>query len=256
MAQFSGNWGVVTAHKYLPDPEVQVAQAREWGVAESWLGGADVSALIVDDARRAGRSTSWKRQLPERADWLQRIQFLRIDGNTVFFATPLCVGWSVKQAKETIEALWSAGASVYIHSIDQTVACGGDIKPLLSLISKQANAAAVAHHRAPMQGPKKPLRISRPRRYKDVLESGPIPEGYCVYRCYAGDGALLYVGCTSNYVKRRKQHRERSDWFCEVARVDVEAHADHRQALDAEAVAIWEEMPIYNRRRNKPRTIQ
>jgi hypothetical protein len=257
MAQFSGNWGVVTAHKYLPDPKVQVAQAREWGVAESWLGGTDVSALIVDDVRQAGRSTSWKRQLPERADWLQRIQFLRIDGNTVFFATPLCVGWSVKQAKETIEAIWSAGASAYIHSEGVTLAEGADLKAFLGLVSKQTNAAAVASHRSEAEeGPAKTFRVTRPKPPKIVLESGPIPKGYCVYRCYGEGGALLYVGCTAQYRKRRHQHRAKSDWFGEVVRVDLEAHDSQRAALDAERVAIWEERPIHNRRRNRPTTVQ
>lgn len=256
MSSFSGNWGVVTAHKYLPDPKVQAAQAREWGVAESWLGGADVSALIVDDARRAVRSTSWRRQLPERADWLQRIQFLRIDGDTVFFATPLCVGWSVKQVKETVEALWSAGASVYIHSEGVTLAEGDDLEALLALVSRQANAAAVASHRSgAKEAPAKAFKITRQKPPKTVLESGPIPKGYCVYRCYGRDGVLLYVGCTGKYGRRRNQHKAKSKWFSEVVRIDLEAHANQRSALDAEAKAIWGEMPIYNRRRNKPRKV-
>lgn len=255
MNAFSGNWAVIAAHKYLHDPQLQVSQAREWGVAESWLGGADISALIVDDAQRAKRSTSWKRQLPERADWLHRIQTLRLDGDVVFFANHLCIGWSVKQAEETIEAVWSAGADVYIHSTGETLTKGDDLRKVLEIISKQANAAAVASYRAPATGRAEPFKIARPKPPKVVLESGPIPKGYCVYRCYGEDGALLYVGCTSKYGKRRHQHKSKSSWFSEVARIDLEAHPNQRSALDAETKAIWGEMPIYNRRRNRPREV-
>jgi len=50
----------ITAHRYLPPKEVQVAAARAWGVPVDRLPGVgDMSPLYVDDWRKIKRTTNW-----------------------------------------------------------------------------------------------------------------------------------------------------------------------------------------------------
>jgi hypothetical protein len=67
-----------------------------------------------------------------------------------------------------------------------------------------------------------------------------------VYRMYDPDGALLYVGCTSNVGHRLNQHRWHQDWWEQVATVSLEHFADPRTAFAAEWQAINDEHPRFN----------
>lgn len=142
---FSGKWAIVTQHPWLPSRSEQVARARAWGVDESWLGKQDVSALVEDDVRKVGRTTSWPKHLPERTDFLERMRALRPIGDQIFFATPLCVGFSAKHAEATIRAVWEAGMLVYVHSVKDNGAAlyreGDDLGDFLDMVAKMANAA-------------------------------------------------------------------------------------------------------------------
>lgn len=145
--QKSRKWAIVTLHPSLPSRSEQVARARAWGVAESQLAGEDVSAIIVDDVRKEKRTTNWTPKLVERASFFSSMKALRPDGHTVFFATPLCVGFSEKHAMETIQALWDVGMCVYVHSRGAAYKPGDDMTEFFEAVKREANAAYVRSHR-------------------------------------------------------------------------------------------------------------
>lgn len=67
-----------------------------------------------------------------------------------------------------------------------------------------------------------------------------------LYRHFAADGRLLYVGISLSAIGRLAQHRETSHWYGEIARVDIEWHSDRNAAMKAEKNAIQNEHPPYN----------
>lgn len=67
-----------------------------------------------------------------------------------------------------------------------------------------------------------------------------------LYRAYADDGALLYIGIAKNWGRRWAQHSERSPWFAAVARVELERHPTREAARHAEAAAVRAEHPRHN----------
>jgi excinuclease UvrABC nuclease subunit len=69
-----------------------------------------------------------------------------------------------------------------------------------------------------------------------------------LYRYYNADGVLLYVGISVHVAMRASQHRRTSDWWDEVARIDVEhlATRSRNRALWIEASVITAEQPAYN----------
>jgi len=66
-----------------------------------------------------------------------------------------------------------------------------------------------------------------------------------VYRCYAADGALLYVGSSGVGVARLLGHRLKP-WWRRVTTVTLERHETHAAALLAEREAIRSEEPRHN----------
>lgn len=67
-----------------------------------------------------------------------------------------------------------------------------------------------------------------------------------VYRFYAEDGRLLYVGITEEVAKRFLRHSERL-WWPEALTVRLEVYAARSEALAVEADAISNESPLHNR---------
>ena len=67
-----------------------------------------------------------------------------------------------------------------------------------------------------------------------------------LYRLWNDQHALLYVGITDNVDARMEEHRADKPWFDEVAQVSTEELNSRRQALEAEARAIYWEQPRYN----------
>ena len=67
-----------------------------------------------------------------------------------------------------------------------------------------------------------------------------------LYRLRGANGALLYVGITTNVERRGHEHRAEKLWYSEVASVDEEAYPDRASAHAAEVVAIRTEAPKYN----------
>lgn len=75
-----------------------------------------------------------------------------------------------------------------------------------------------------------------------------------LYRCFDADGVLLYVGVAKNVANRLDNHRHASHrliWPSKVARNTVEAYANRRAALAAEAQAILTEKPLHNKARKQ-----
>jgi len=76
-----------------------------------------------------------------------------------------------------------------------------------------------------------------------------------LYRCFANDGELLYIGRTLFPMERLYAHAYSARWFKYTARIDLEWAPDGISAAKAEAAAIKKELPKYNKlfkRRGKP----
>lgn len=67
-----------------------------------------------------------------------------------------------------------------------------------------------------------------------------------LYRHFANDGSLLYVGISLSWPQRTKAHAKGSRWFEQVARVEIENFPTREAALDAEREAIKREKPAFN----------
>lgn len=72
-----------------------------------------------------------------------------------------------------------------------------------------------------------------------------------LYRHYAADGQLLYVGISLSAANRLSQHARDSNWFGDIARVEVEHYASRTLAMEVERLAIKNESPLWNRIHNK-----
>jgi predicted GIY-YIG superfamily endonuclease len=77
-----------------------------------------------------------------------------------------------------------------------------------------------------------------------------------LYRHYAEDGTLLYVGISLSWPARTKQHASGSRWFAEVARVTIERFPSREAALEAEREAIKREKPKFNVVHNRQRDVR
>ncbi|MFE2384462.1 GIY-YIG nuclease family protein [Streptomyces misionensis] len=67
-----------------------------------------------------------------------------------------------------------------------------------------------------------------------------------VYRLYARDGRLLYVGMTNNPDTRFAYHALTQRWWHLVEKRDVQWHSDRPTARRLEAEAIKSERPVHN----------
>lgn len=81
-------------------------------------------------------------------------------------------------------------------------------------------------------------------------------QAHALYRFYADDGTLLYVGITNNPGNRFNQHGADKPWWHEVRGITMELYPDRPSVLAAEARAIAVENPRYNRQRPKHRAQQ
>lgn len=68
-----------------------------------------------------------------------------------------------------------------------------------------------------------------------------------LYRHFAANGSLLYVGVSLSIAQRIMGHRNSSCWWCDVARIDLEHYPSRAEALEAEREAIFKESPMFNR---------
>ncbi len=144
---FRGKWAIVTLHPSLPSRTEQIARARAWGVNESQVGRIDTSALVIEDVRKESRTTNWVSKLPLRAQFAADMRRLGFKGDTVFFATPMCVGFGPGHAAHTLAELWGAGLQVYVHSVGAIYRAGDDMTEFFADLEREASAAYVRAHR-------------------------------------------------------------------------------------------------------------
>jgi predicted GIY-YIG superfamily endonuclease len=71
--------------------------------------------------------------------------------------------------------------------------------------------------------------------------------GTQLYRHFDGDNNLLYVGVSLSTFNRLSQHRDHSEWFKKIGRVEIEHFETRPLALEAEKKAIKTEKPKFNR---------
>lgn len=69
--------------------------------------------------------------------------------------------------------------------------------------------------------------------------------GPAVYRLYDKEGRLLYVGCSTNVLRRIYEYSV-ATWYRQIDTVKIEHFATLKLALDAEKAAIFNERPIHN----------
>jgi len=84
-----------------------------------------------------------------------------------------------------------------------------------------------------------------------ITETGQTPTA--LYRHFAADGALLYVGISLTPTHRLAKHRQRSaPWFRQIASITLQWFDSRQEALDAERDAIKAEGPAYNKAHVEP----
>lgn len=67
-----------------------------------------------------------------------------------------------------------------------------------------------------------------------------------LYRHFAADGSLLYVGISLHALKRLIDHRDQALWFGEIATVTLEKFGSREAVKKAERKAIETEKPKHN----------
>lgn len=81
-----------------------------------------------------------------------------------------------------------------------------------------------------------------------VVQPGEAPEPTptTLYRAFDVDGALLYVGMSTNALGRVYQHQLDKPWWSEVVRIELAHYVTREAAAEAEGRAIAEDGPKYN----------
>lgn len=80
-----------------------------------------------------------------------------------------------------------------------------------------------------------------------MIHGSPLVAKTAVYRLYDKEGVLLYVGMSDDPAARWRMHRIEKTWWPAVARKTVEWFDERTEAAKAEARAIRDEAPVYNR---------
>lgn len=78
---------------------------------------------------------------------------------------------------------------------------------------------------------------------------------YELYRLFAADGSMLYIGQTCNFLNRIRNHFTSSRWWPEVDHWTREPYPSLGEVLDAEILAIRSEAPKYNRLHNESKAV-
>ena len=73
-----------------------------------------------------------------------------------------------------------------------------------------------------------------------------------LYRHFDANGQLLYVGISKGLMARISGHERDSGWFWDIATITLQTYQTREEALYAEAVAIRDENPSYNKARPVP----
>lgn len=78
-----------------------------------------------------------------------------------------------------------------------------------------------------------------------MTEMASAADAQAVYRCFSGDGQLLYIGTTGNLGRRLAEHAQKI-WFLEACGITLEWYPDEASAQMAERRYIQIEHPKYN----------
>ena len=73
---------------------------------------------------------------------------------------------------------------------------------------------------------------------------------YGIYRLFAEDMTLLYVGMSGRWASRMHEHQATQPWWSEVRATIFEPHVNEPSARAAETQAIKTEHPKYNKTHN------
>lgn len=74
-----------------------------------------------------------------------------------------------------------------------------------------------------------------------------------LYRAFAADGTLLYVGISNSVSRRVSQHEREKAWWGEVKSITLEHYPSRAGAVAAERGAILTEAPEHNIALTRPR---
>lgn len=95
------------------------------------------------------------------------------------------------------------------------------------------------------------LRPRNPRTWVRPADQ-PFTSGtHTLYRFWDARGRLLYVGITAVGTQRWFQHARTKRWWPDISNITLEHFATRLESLEAEAVAIRTEHPLYNIQRGK-----
>lgn len=141
-------WACVTVHPSLPSKAAQIAGARAWGAHTDWYAEMDVSSTYVDDVSKVERTTRWDDKLPMRDALITALSVQPGHHNQVFFKSPLCIGFSEKHARETLEKIFAQGTLVFIQSEASLYRSGDDLGELFEAVAREAKAATQRRYRA------------------------------------------------------------------------------------------------------------
>ncbi len=81
-------------------------------------------------------------------------------------------------------------------------------------------------------------------------------ELYSLYRMFDGRNRLLYVGLSLRAVERIRTHKKSRRFFDSVAKITIEHLSSRSELCKAEATAIKNERPLYNKQLNQRRCPQ
>lgn len=110
--------------------------------------------------------------------------------------------------------------------------------------SMVADVLGVSRQRVHQVCRKHGIELKDGREHPEFVLGAPIVN---LYRLFDKDGKLLYVGVALNTIARLTKHKNNAYWFRAIRRVEIEPHNSMREALMAEAIAIRDEEPFYNR---------
>jgi predicted GIY-YIG superfamily endonuclease len=69
---------------------------------------------------------------------------------------------------------------------------------------------------------------------------------FTLYRFYAADDSLLYIGLTVDPGRRMREHKAGKPWWTEIARIELEHLSSLEELRAAERAAIIAEQPLHN----------
>lgn len=113
------------------------------------------------------------------------------------------------------------------------------LSKVIELVADVAAAARkVAAHVRPWFGPTEVTQVVAPR----PLDEQP----HFLYRWFAPDGDLLYIGISNDLARRTGQHVADKPWMTPGVRCEAESYPNRAAVLAAEERAIYAENPRHN----------